>query len=115
MDMFKEFEEYLPRWSEEKMQPMPTKEHPDRWSIAWKDFVNEVLTPRREELVADYLAMKFKTKGDAMKKEVKEDVVETSSVEEPVKELSEWEKVQALLKKNSWLLKGVCYNIGSSL
>ena len=102
MDIMKMFEEYLPRWSEEKMQPMPTKEHPDRWTVAWIDFVKDVLTPKKEELISEYQSMKFKTKGDLDKE--KAEKIEEQKVE-PVKEkeekeLSEWEKVKAMLKNS---------------
>ena len=63
----KEFEEYLPIWSEEKMLPIPTIKHPDRWAVAWGDFIKEVITPRKQELIDDYTAMKFKTVGMAEK------------------------------------------------
>ena len=43
MDLMKEFEEYLPKWAEEKMQPIPTQEHTERWNIAWGDFLKEHL------------------------------------------------------------------------
>ena len=67
MDIMKEFEEYLPIWSEEKMLPIPTIKHPDRWAVAWGDFIKEVITPRKQELIDDYTAMKFKTVGMAEK------------------------------------------------
>lgn len=97
MDFMKEFKEYLPKWSEEKMQPIPTEDTPDRWSLAWKDFMNEYLSTKRDEIIAEYKAMKFKTKGDLKKEPVKE-VVEEIPKNEP--ELSEWEKVKAMLDGN---------------
>lgn len=106
MDIMKEFEEYLPKWAEEKNQPLPTKELSDRWTVAWLDFVKEVLTPRRSELIADYKAMTLKTFGDLDKekakeeeKQKKEEQIEQHIVEE-TKELTEWEKVKAMLNKN---------------
>ena len=128
MDIMKEFEEYLPIWSEEKMLPIPTIKHPDRWAVAWGDFIKEVITPRKQELIDDYTAMKFKTVGMAEKEkrekereerekqEQEQNValiststsnsnpnvnailtdVNESTVEE--KPMTEWEKVQAILK-----------------
>ena len=118
MDIMKEFEEYLPIWSEEKMLPIPTIKHPDRWAVAWGDFIKEVITPRKQELIDDYTAMKFKTVGMAEKekREKEQNValiststsnsnpnvnailtdVNESTVEE--KPMTEWEKVQAILK-----------------
>lgn len=99
MDIMKAFKEYLPKWSEEKMQPIPTEDQPDRWSVAWADFQNSYLREHHDELVEEYKAMKFKTVGMAEKeqraKEKKEAEVEI--VEE--KELSEWEKVQKMLNE----------------
>lgn len=91
MDIMQEFEHYLPRWSNEKHLPIPTKKHPDRWYEAWSDFLNEVLTPRYEELQTDYLNMQYKT-NDIM------DSTDIMSVyEEPVKEEVE-------IKKSNWQL-----------
>jgi len=100
MDFMKEFEEWLPKWSEEKGQPIPTEENADRWSVAWRDFVNEYLAEKKDEIVSEYKNMKFKTRADLKTKPVVKQV-EPEVVEEPVKELSEWEKVQAMLKKSN--------------
>lgn len=101
MDFMKEFEEWLPKWSEEKGQPIPTEENADRWSVAWRDFVNEYLAEKKDEIVAEYKNMKFKTRGDLKTKKVEPVEVKEEVAEEPVKEMSEWEKVQAMLKKKS--------------
>ena len=119
MDLMKEFEEYLPRWSEEKMLPIPTIKHPDRWSVAWNDFIKDVVTPRREEIVAEYKTMKFKTVGMAEKeKRAKEKETEKENLstendnattinkseqieqkeETKQKPLTEWERVQAIMR-----------------
>ena len=108
MDIMKEFEEYLPKWAEEKMQPIPTQEHPDRWSLAWSDFIKEHLSQKRDELVQDYLNMQFKTVGDrkrekAKKKQAEEQVVETPvepvEQEEPKQEKqSAWDRIQSMLE-----------------
>lgn len=100
MDFMKEFEEWLPTWAEKKMQPIPSQDNPDRWSVAWKDFMNEYLSEKKEEIIAEYKSMKFKTKGDAKREKVVEPVKEEPVVEEVKKELSEWEKVKAMLDGN---------------
>lgn len=112
MDLMKEFEEYLPIWSEEKHQPIPTMKHMDRWSVAWIDFVNEYLVKKKSELISDYRSMEFKTRGEAEaeqqaseEEEIEEveevvDVVEEDAepvVDEHPKDKSEWEKVRAML------------------
>lgn len=114
MDIFKEFEEYLPQWSEEKHLPIPTQEHMDRWAIAWDDFVKEHLVKKRKELVQSYKDMQYKTVGDAKReKMVSEEIVEplqvvmspSEEVVQPVEpfgeELSPWEQVQAILAKDT--------------
>ena len=103
MDFMKEFEAYLPKWAEQKMQPIPTRDHPDRWSLAWKDFVTEELTKRKDEIIEEYRNMKFKTVGDVRreKKAATEKVSEqVELLPEPKEEkpLTEWEKVQAMMK-----------------
>lgn len=108
MDIMKEFENWLPKWSEEKMQPIPDREHPDRWAVAWKDFQNEFLRENHDKLVEEYKSMTLKTHG-MLEKEKKEKEreerqkqreQELESVQEEEKSMSEWEKVQAMLKKN---------------
>ena len=124
----KEFEEYLPIWSEEKMLPIPTIKHPDRWAVAWGDFIKEVITPRKQELIDDYTAMKFKTVGMAEKEKREKEREEREKQEQEQnvaliststsnsnpnvnailtdvnestveeKPMTEWEKVQAILK-----------------
>ena len=112
MDLMKEFEEYLPKWAEEKMQPIPTQEHTERWNIAWGDFLKEHLSEKYDEMANEYLNMQYKTVGErnlelqARKKsaeKVAEEVVEETVepvevVKEPVKQ-SSWEKVQAILNE----------------
>lgn len=103
MDIMKLFEEYLPKWSEEKMQPIPTAEHPDRWAVAWTDFQKEFLPTIKDELIADYKNMQLKTYGDLKKKKkkiVKSEDVEPIPEKQEEKELSEWEKVQRFLNSS---------------
>ena len=98
MDVLKEFEEYLPRWSEEKHQPIPTKKHMDRWYKAWNDFVQEVLKDRYQEMCDMYRNMPVKRKGQYIEPQVEsvqEPIEEEVKVEEPQ---SEWERVQKYLK-----------------
>jgi hypothetical protein len=104
MDIIKEFEEYLPKWAEEKMQPIPTQEHPDRWSMAWNDFINEHLSQKRDELVQDYLNMQFKTVGDRKREKAKKAQAEEVVAEIPVKQeepkqekQSAWDRIQSML------------------
>lgn len=113
MDIMKEFEEYLPIWSEEKHQPIPTMKHMDRWSVAWIDFVNEHLIKRKKELIGDYKSMEFKTRGELLdektteEEEIEEIVEDTEEVIEPVADehtvsvedtkASEWERVRKML------------------
>jgi len=103
MDFMEEFEKWLPEWSEKKMQPIPTRDHPDRWSIAWHDFMTEYLAEKKDEIIAEYKAMQFKTKADLEKKEeeVEEEDIEPILEPESPKPLTEWEKVQAMLNKKS--------------
>ena len=61
MDFMKEFEEYLPKWSEEKHKPIPTRKHMDKWTEAWQDFLSEHLTEKYHEISAEYKNMKLKT------------------------------------------------------
>lgn len=97
MDVMKEFENYLPKWSEEKMQPIPTRKHMDKWNIAWRDFIKEYMQPRWHELAEEYRSMQFKT-SDYIEPlpEVEEEPEPEVIVEE--EQLSEWEKVQKFLK-----------------
>lgn len=102
MDLIELFQSYLPRWSEENMQPIPDEEHPDRWAAAWKDFQNSYLKEHHDEIVEYYKSMQFKTVGmqkkqekEKIKEEEKQDYFETV-VEE---ELSEWEKVKRMLNE----------------
>lgn len=102
MDIMKEFvEEYLPIWSEQKHQPIPTQKHMDRWNIAWNDFIKERLNPRWEEIAQEYKNMRYKTTADLHKEqEVPEQEIEAiEEIPEPEPEKSDWEKVQELLKK----------------
>ena len=107
MDIMKEFEEYLPKWSEEKMQPIPTQEHMDRWSIAWSDFVKERLAEKHDEMVDEYLNMQYKTVGERKAEKAKAQA-DTEVVEEPIEEIAEpvvevktssWDRVQAILNE----------------
>jgi len=105
-DVMQLFQEYLPKWAEEKMQPMPTEEFPDRWTEAWKDFVNEVLTANYDERVEQYKAMNYKTKGMVRKEKIQkkreeEEKAVEQSANEPEKPLTEWERVQQYLNKDS--------------
>ena len=96
MDIMKLFEEYLPKWSEENMQPIPTMEHPDRWAIAWRDFQNTYLKEHHKEIVEFYKNMQFKTVGD-LEREQEEEVEEEEPVVEE-KEESEWDRVRKFLQ-----------------
>lgn len=106
MDLLKEFEEYLPRWSEEKHLPIPTKQHMDRWYRAWKDFVDEELTQRWGELKDDYMNLKLYNPDEPPveteeEEEVEEDIEQKESEieqEEP-QPTNAWEEIQALRKK----------------
>ena len=48
------FEEYLPRWSNEKHLPIPTQKHMDRWMVAWADFVKDELPKYYEQRRLEY-------------------------------------------------------------
>lgn len=103
MDLAKEFEEYLPRWSEEKHQPIPTKQHMERWYQAWDDFVKEELAPRWESLRNEYKSLKLKGMDEEVEEvteEEPEEVVEEVNHVEEIRNdenLTEWEKVQKLM------------------
>ena len=97
MDILKEFEDYLPRWSEEKHQPIPTKKHMDRWYKAWNDFVQEVLKDKYDEMCDMYRHIQLKHKGqyiEAQPIQQEEPVVEGVKQEEPQ---TEWDRVQKYL------------------
>lgn len=110
MDILQMFEEYLPRWSEEKHQPIPTKEHMDRWYIAWNDFIKEVMTPQWDTYKQEYLDMELKTHADDILEQQQVDLnqlqaeLNKQQIVEPVEPIeveqakeSDWEKVQRLL------------------
>ena len=101
MDVMKLFEEYLPIWSEEKMQPIPTPDHPDRWALAWKDFQNSYLKDHYDELCQEYKNMTFKTRGMQEKeKNIQVNKIDTSPQiipkDEPI--ISEWDKIKKMLE-----------------
>ena len=112
-DVLKQFEEYLPKWSNEKKQPIPTREHMDRWYIAWNDFVNEELSKTYPQRRQEYLNMKFKTMdgtnvdGQVLEYVKEDDIIvdENTDNSTPVTSIqnnvqSKLDKVQALRKKN---------------
>ena len=97
----KEFEDYLPRWSDEKHLPIPTQQHMDRWYVAWNDFVNEVLKEKYSDVVDMFYNIPIgkPTKETVDKKEpIKEEP--TPVQKEPQKPMTEWERVQMLMNKN---------------
>lgn len=103
MDLLKEFEAYLPRWSDEKHLPIPTKQHMGRWYEAWNDFVKEELAPRWESLRDEYKSLKLKGLDDEPEEESTESIEESEEVieqvEEPVEEQQEssWDRVQKMM------------------
>lgn len=104
MDVMKLFEEYLPRWSNEKHLPIPTQKHMDKWMVAWNDFTNEELPKYYEERRQEYLNMRIKTKEMMIEEqrqqrelELNKQVEKEEKVEE--KPLTEWDKVRKLLDK----------------
>ena len=100
-DLLKQFEEYLPRWSNEKHQPIPTKKHMDRWYIAWNDFVKEELSKHYTEHVQEFKNLQLKTQDDEYFEDEYEIVEEPQQdLDEPIveKQLSPWERVQAKRK-----------------
>ena len=106
MDVMKLFEEYLPRWSNEKHLPIPTTKHMDRWLIAWGDFMKEELPKHYDERRQEYINMRIKTKDMMLAEEREQREVELNKqVEEEAKEIkeekpqSEWDKIRKLLGK----------------
>lgn len=113
MDLMKEFEAYLPKWSEDKHKPIPTKQHMNRWYEAWNDFVKEVLSVRWESLKDEYLSLKLKSRdydydydeADSVQEEDPnieefEDIIpeEAGTQDEPKEEpMTEWERVQKIM------------------
>ena len=100
MDFLKEFEEYLPEWSNKKHLPIPTKKHMGKWYLAWNDFVKEKLVPRWNSIKQEYKELKLKEKVSEEPQIITEPVVieEEESMEETQEEdLSDWEKVKKLL------------------
>ena len=93
MDILKAFKEDLPKWCNEKKQPMP-KENSNKWYVAWYDFTRTYLKDHYEEIAQDYKNMTLKTTY-----EIKQPIIEIEE-EIPV-EKSDWEKVQEYLKKKS--------------
>lgn len=91
----KAFEEYLPKWSEEKHLPIPTKNHVDKWNIAWTDFLTEYMEEHYEDIANEY--RNLKTKADVL---FTEESIFEEIEEEPVKK-SNWELVQEKRKKKS--------------
>ena len=104
IDFVKEFKEYLPGWCEKKMQPMP-KENTDRWNMAWYDFMNDVLLPKWDDIAQSYKHMQFKIHNPQTEDNSVSITSNTQETQEIVQEckLSEWEKVQQLLKSNKTL------------
>lgn len=95
MDIMKVFtEEYLPKWSEEKHLPIPTLKHPDKWNVAWEDFLTEYMEEHYEEIANEY--RNLPTKVEQPFYEFKE--LPKEEKEEPVKK-SNWELVQEKRKK----------------
>lgn len=94
-DLLKEFEEYLPRWSNEKHQPIPTRAHMDRWYIAWNDFVKEELIKHYDDFVNEYKSLQLKTDDDYIIQQI--EPIEEDPTPEPVP-LSPWELVQQKMK-----------------
>lgn len=99
MDLIQEFYDYLPKWSEENMQPIPDEDHPDRWAAAWKDFQNTYLKEHHEEIVEYYKSMTLKTVGMQKKEQKQKEQPKQDYFEEVVEELSEWEKVKKMLEE----------------
>lgn len=100
MDLLKEFEEYLPRWSNEKHLPIPTKQHMDRWYRAWNDFVKEELEPRWEKIRTEYKSLDLYHQEDELYAEDIDDTAEPE-IEETQEEPEETEEVEQQ-EKNSW-------------
>lgn len=101
-DINKMFEEYLPIWSEIHHQPIPTMKNPDKWYIAWMDFMNEVLIPKHSEIKQDYLNIILK--ADQINKDIDTkslDLPQKPSLQDSVipKKKSNWELVQEKRKK----------------
>ena len=115
MDIEKEFQAYLPEWAEKHCQPVPTLSHKDRWSVAWKDFLNDRIVPRKKEIISEYKSMQFKTVGDledsqdnATTEEFithSAENVETSSAEEvkPIENEDSWERVLRMMNTDDLL------------
>ena len=104
MDFNKEFEKYLPIWSEQKHLPIPTKNHPDKWNEAWVDFLSEYLVDKYDEINNEYknMALKgFETYSEPINPIAPPPEPEIE--EKPVKK-SNWELVQEKRKKK-WLIK----------
>lgn len=106
MDLMKEFEAYLPRWSDEKHLPIPTKQHMDRWYRAWNDFVKEELEPRWENIRAEYKTLKLYNpdEPEIVEEEPEIEQEETQEVAETEKEptpepKNSWEEIQEIMKK----------------
>ena len=102
MDIIKEFEEeYLPRWSEEKMQPIPTREQSERWYIAWQDFMNEVLTKKYSEVNHFYTNMEYKSERQNNVEIIPMEQFDNTEVTKPEKKKSNWELVMEKRKKSN--------------
>lgn len=100
MDFNKEFEKYLPIWSEQKHLPIPTKNHPDKWNEAWVDFLSEYLVDKYDEINNEYknMALKgFETYSEPINP-ITPPPPEPEIEEKPVKK-SNWELVQEKRKK----------------
>lgn len=98
------FEEYLPRWSNEKHLPIPTQKHMDRWMVAWADFVKDELPKYYEQRRLEYLNMRIKTKEMMLAEQRQQREVALNTVEE-VEEVKKpepqtaWDRVRKLLDK----------------
>ena len=106
MDLMKEFEAYLPKWSNDKHLPIPTKEHMDRWYRAWGDFVKEELEPRWDNIREEYKSLRLYNPDEPMEEveeeteETQEEIEESEIVEEVVEEepANSWEEIQKIMK-----------------
>ena len=92
----KAFEEWLPIWSEEKHLPIPTKNHMDKYLVAWQDFLSEYMLDNYEDIADEYRNMRYKGEEPI---QILPEVVEEVEEEKPKK--SNWELVQEKMKKKN--------------